>query len=608
MSISQILLRKILPDNRMGSILLPVVLLFFTEVQNLPAQTFHFVDASASFGALRDAQSEDSGPAWGDFNNDGWQDLYIAAFETNSLYRNNGDGTFDEVAGQAGVADATKAKAATWGDIDNDGFLDLYISADEDEPNTLYRNNGDETFTEIGAAAGVDDSSFAQGGAWADFDRDGRLDYFLLQDDVANILFRNNGNLTFSDVTGAAGVVNDWAAYGISWLDYDNDAHPDLFVANCRNLNGNSWTNLLYRNNGDGTFTDVSSETGVDYQGKSWGVAAFDFDNDLDIDVLVVNEDPTDSFLLYENRSGVFTEISEEAGLDDELPALAVTYGDYDNDGDIDIITAGFNPANRLYENRGDGTFRDASAGAPFPALPNPRFTSAATADYDNDGWPDFVIADERSRAYVFHNQAPAAAQDNHWLQVRLEGVQNNRFGIGAKVTVVSADLKQVRYVEAGSGTYSQNMLPVHFGLAGRSEIDSLTIAWPGGVQDVLTGIPADTILDVREGSTTTGVAGQPAQPSDFHLQQNYPNPFNPSTTIVYQVPETGAKTPVTLEIYDTLGRKVRTLVRTSQTSGRYSVIWNGANDASEQVASGVYLYRLRVGEHGEVKRMVLLR
>lgn len=578
-----------------------IVIVAMAMIASVSAQP-QFVDISEHVGNLTSVDDGISGTAWGDFNRDGWQDLYLASFGVNLLFENKQDETFEEVAATFGVDDASESKAATWGDIDNDAYLDLYVSNDTGVPNKLFQNMDGMSFVEISASAGVNDTFFSQGGAWADFDGDGDLDYYLLQDDVGNRFFRNHGDLTFTDVAPDLGMDNVWAAYGICWLDYDSDHDLDLFVANCQSRFGSNWTNLLYRNNGDGSFTEVSGETNLDYFGASWGAKALDFNNDRAMDLVVVNSDDKESFLLYRNDGGVFTEISEDAGLPNVGVLFAVTAGDYDNDGDIDLIAAGFEPAKVLLENKGDGTFRNISERIEFPDLAAPRYESLSTADFDNDGFLDFVIADSRGRAYVFHNQPSDSISQNTWLIVKLRGIQSNSFGIGASVTTVAEDLKQIRYVEAGSGLYAQDMIPVHFGFGKRSTIDTLIVRWPSGIMDTLRDVGSNQILQVEEGSTVTGVRDLQSSisPNDFHLGQNYPNPFNPVTTIPYSV-RVAAK--VTITIYDVRGKQLAVLADGFHQPGRYEVVFDG-----DDLASGVYLYRAEVAGASKVKKLLLLK
>ncbi len=583
-----------------------ILFIVFIDIISLVAQDFTFVDVTTNLDSLNFKLNRDSGPAWGDFNNDGLQDLYISALTTNGLFKNNGDGTFTDIATSAGVADTLKTKAATWGDINNDGYLDLYLSNDRQIANKLYLNNRDETFTDIAQTAGMADLNFAQGGAWADFDEDGDLDYYLLQDDVANNLFRNNGNLQFTDVAPKLGMANDWAAYGITWLDYNQDNHLDLFVANCRNLNGENWTNLLYRNDGGGSFSNVSAETGLDYFGASWGSITFDFDNDLDFDILVVNSDNNHSFLLYQNKQGVFSEISDSARLDNAGIYLAVTAGDYDNDGDLDIFACGLNSIFSLYQNNGRGTFTDISNQVQFPLLASSRFNGAASADYDNDGFLDFVAADEFSHAYLFKNTPPDSVAQNHWLEINLKGISQNRFGIGAQVKVISGSSKQIRIVTSGSGTYSQNMLTLHFGLGRNALIDSLIIQWPGNSRDIFTNVTPDRIITIEEGSTITEIrAKSTTAVSVFTLHQNFPNPFNPSTTLSFTMEKPAE---VDIRIFNVLGKEIRAFHFINLSTGKHQLEWDGKNQNGIESASGTYLVKLQTQESEKTIKILLIR
>ncbi|NIR52322.1 T9SS type A sorting domain-containing protein [candidate division KSB1 bacterium] len=568
---------------------------------------FTFVDISANVDTLTSIEGGVAGSAWGDFNNDGYQDLYLATKGLNLLYRNNSDGTFTDVTNASGMQDTSKSKAGTWGDFNNDGLLDLYVSNNAGHPNRLYRNDGGGNFTDIAVSAGVNDSSFAQGVAWADYDADSDLDFCLIQDDIEDRLFRNDGNGIFTDVAPSFGMDSPWAAYGISWLDFNNDNHLDLYVTNCETRVGDFWTNLLYRNNGDGSFTNVSSDTGLDYFGASQGAFAFDFGNDFDIDILVVNSDGGDSFLLYENSDGAFTEISAQAGLVNVGVLFSVTSGDYDNDGDLDLLVGGLQNASRLFQNQGDGRFEDVSEQIELPMPDDPLFSSVTSADINNDGFLDLLMADERSRAFLFRNQPPNSIAGNHWLIVKLKGVQNNSFGIGAKITAIAQDLRQFRYVVAGSGLYSENMLPVHFGFANRNVVDSLIVLWPNNLADTLYNVAVNQIIEIEEGGLLTDVPDVEVAdtPKSFELAQNYPNPFNASTTIQYRLSENAL---VSLSIYNLIGERIRQYRIGTRTPGDHTLSWNGKTDDGREMPSGIYFYKLTVGQLAQTRKMILSR
>ena len=300
---------------------------------------------------------------FGDYDNDGNLDIYVARLrEVNQLFRNNGDGTFTNVTTTAGIDDMGGTRGVTWGDHDSDGYLDIYVAngygANSGQPNVLYKNNGDGTFTNVAGQAGVAGMKSGGGVTFGDYDTDGDLDLYVANlFGESNVLYRNNGDGTFTDVTELAGVGDkgnehgDVNGHGVVFFDYDNDLDLDIFVGNERK------TNVLYRNNGDETFTDVSVEAGIvgGEEANTRGVAVGDLDNNGDLDIYVANTNQAN--ILYSNNSnGTFSDITEEAGVGDMGAGVSVAFGDYDNDGDLDIYVANWNnQPNVLYRNNGKG-------------------------------------------------------------------------------------------------------------------------------------------------------------------------------------------------------------------------------------------------------------
>ena len=302
-----------------------------------------FLEVGASAGV--DDAGTGEGAAWGDYDGDGDQDLYVVNYgSANKLYRNNGNGTFTEVGVSAGVADTGNGNGAAWGDYDNDGDLDLYLT--NNGTNRLYRNNGNGTFTEVGAAAGVANVGYGIGTAWGDYDNDGDLDLYVVNYGSANLLYRNNGNGTFTEVGVAASVNNAGTGYAAAWGDYDNDGDLDLYLAN------NGTANRLYRNNGNGTFTEVGAAAGVADAGSGFGVAWGDYDNDGRLDLYLTNFGQPNR-LYRNNGNGTFTEVGAAAGVDDGGNGVGTAWGDYDGDGDLDLYMVN-QGTNRLYRNNGN--------------------------------------------------------------------------------------------------------------------------------------------------------------------------------------------------------------------------------------------------------------
>ena len=440
-----------------------------------------------------------TGCAIGDYDNDGDLDLYVTNYGPNLLYRNNGDGTFTDVTERAAVGDSYWGAGCAFLDYDNDGDLDLYVanyldySLDDPRidlipyivdyrgarasdlktyphphnfngaPDRLYRNDGDGTFTDVADAAGVANTEGKSlGVVVTDYDDDGDPDLYVANDMVGNFLYRNNGDGTFTDVGLISGVSynengQEEGGMGVDAGDYDNDGWMDLIVTNFQHE-----TYTLYRNNGNGTFTDVSfaSSTGrVTRPYLGWGVGFFDYNNDGHSDLFAAN-----------------------GHVQDNIERL---------DG-----STSYPQRNLLFHNNGDGTFADASlkSGDGMRLVKASRGT--AFGDYDNDGDVDLFVLNANERADLLRNDG---GNRNNYLTVRTVGTVSNRDGIGARIKVVSGRLKQVKEVRSGSSYLSQNDLRVHFGLGIRSTVDTLMIRWPSGTVQVLTDIPVNRVWTVTE-------------------------------------------------------------------------------------------------------------
>ncbi|HUY82765.1 MAG TPA: CRTAC1 family protein [Acidobacteriaceae bacterium] len=483
-----------------------------------------------------------SGCAWLDYNNDGLLDLYVANGRyipgltnhsspdgidaTNHLYRNNGDGTFTDVTHEAGVAGKGMATGVTVGDFDNDGYPDIYVTGYQSS--ILYHNNGDGTFTDVTADAGVENPYFGVGAAFLDYDRDGHLDLFvgnyirfvnsyrqyypgdhypgpLDYDPEFNRLFHNNGDGTFTDVSHDSGIAAaPGRAMGVTVLDYDNDGWPDIYVAN------DTMASFLYHNNHNGTFTNVAVDAYVAYGQNGEATTAMgpifaDYDNDGWQDLFV--SDARFHRLYHNSGKGYFSDVTNEAGIG-EISGQYVGWGDgfvdFDNDGwrDLFIVNGGLAwlipMESALLRNNGNRTFSDVSAQAGSFFEQQHVSRCAAFADYDNDGYIDAFVTTLGSKGILLHN-TPAEGKRNHWLTVKLVGTVSNRDGYGASLKAVAGDLHQ--YVQAGSesGYLSQSDPRPHFGLGQHAVVDELTIRWPSGIVQKLEHIKADQILIVKE-------------------------------------------------------------------------------------------------------------
>jgi enediyne biosynthesis protein E4 len=442
-------------------------------------------------------------PCWamgavvGDYNNDGFPDLLVTCFGGVVLYRNNGNGTFTDVTRQAGLGkDSQWATGAAFGDYDGDGWVDLFVSHYVDfhlddlpgfgpsktcryreidvqcgprglkgAPDNLFHNNKDGTFTDVSKAAGVDDPQhfFGLAGVWSDFNEDGHLDLFVANDSQPNYLYRNNGNGTFTDIAFDAGVAvsedgAEQANMGIAIGDYLHTGQMSLVISHFDNDYA-----ALFRNNGKMDFTDVSSASGIAQSTRSyvgWGDAFFDLDNDGWLDLFLVN-------------GHVYPQIDTgHSGVAYREPKL-------------------------LFLNQKNGTFKDISkqSGA---AIQTPQVSRGlAVGDLFNDGRIDLVVENLTGPPMILQ---PAGGPHNHWISFELEGSKSNRLALNARVKVSTGDLVQLGEVISGGSYLSQNDLRLHFGLANHSRVDSVDLLWPDGVKETLKNLDANRFYYVREG------------------------------------------------------------------------------------------------------------
>jgi enediyne biosynthesis protein E4 len=512
------------------------------------AAKIDFLHASGATPDKYMVETFGSGVAWLDFDADGFQDLFFvngAPGAANVLYRNNRDGTFQDVtrlAGVAGTAHATAYKTGVAvGDYDNDGHLDLYVTAFG--PNTLYRNNGNGTFVDVTTAAGVAGGAteWSTSTGFLDIDRDGDLDLYVANyldyrlsnnpycgyqragyrmycsptqfDGMADRLFRNNGNGTFTDISKAAGIANPAGkGLGVAFCDFDRDADIDIYVAN------DLVRNFLYRNNGDGTFRDVAYGAGVgfDLNGKpqaGMGTDCADVDGNGLPDIFVTNFSDELNTLYVNQGGGIFEDLTAKAGLGSGF--LPLGFGtklfDLDNDADLDIyVTNGhvidnvalyrptFTHAQKalLYENVGGGRFRDVSATS-GPALQLARVgRGLAVADYDNDGRLDLVVANLGQRPLLLKNQSGSKGA---WLRLLLRGTTSNRFGLGAHVRITTSTGVQEREVNNVASYLSANDIRLHVGLGAATVVQGIDVSWPSGKTQTLRDIPINQALIIEE-------------------------------------------------------------------------------------------------------------
>jgi enediyne biosynthesis protein E4 len=507
-----------------------------------------------------------TGVAVFDYDNDGWPDLFFVNGTTlegarkgekppsNRLYHNNHDGTFTDVTEKSGVTHTGWGQGVCVGDYDNDGWEDLYVTYYG--KSQLLHNNGNGTFTDVTDQAGVGgpDKTWGSGCAFVDYDRDGRLDLVVatyVDFDVStapapgegaacvwkgipvmcgprglkpskNILYHNLGSGKFEDVTVKAGIAKTPGHYAlsVSTFDFDNDGWPDIYVA-C-----DSTPSILYRNNHDGTFTDVAIVAGAAYNedGRAqagMGSTIADYDGDGRLDIFKTNFSDDTSSLYKNNGDGTFTDATFAAGLglNTQYLGWGAMFLDFDNDSwpdvlvvnghvypEVDIHKLGstYNEPRILYHNKGDGTFEDisSSAGAGITSMKSSR--GLAVGDLWNDGKLSAVISNMNTPPSLLVNQMH---YPSHWIGVKVIGTKSNRSGIGARITVMAGARKLVNEVRSGSSYDSNSDMRVHFGLGAADKIKDVEIRWPSGLVEHFEQVKVDSIVTLKEGTGKTSPA-----------------------------------------------------------------------------------------------------
>lgn len=502
------------------------------------------------------------GVALFDYDNDGWLDIFLVngsrlegvkpgAEPTNHLFRNNRDGTFTDVTEKAGLVHHGWGQGVCAGDYDGDGNYDIFVTYYGQ--NILYHNNGDGTFTDVTHASGLQTphNQWSTGAAFLDYDCNSLLDLFVVHyvayedatryshgrgqnctwrglpvmcgprglQGTRNTLYRNNGDGTFTDVSERAGILKTDYRYGFTplVLDYDNDGWPDIYVAN------DSCPSLLFHNNRDGTFSEVGVLAGVAYnedgrEQAGMGVSAGDYDNDGWLDIIKTNFSDDTSTLYHNLRDGTFNDVTFGAGLGSNTRYLGwgTKFFDFDNDGWSDIFIANghvypevdaapqdstYEERKILYRNQRNGTFEDVSLRGGPGILIRRSSRGVAFGDLFNTGQIEIVISNMNDIPTLLHNVAPTL---NHSLLLCLNGVESNRSAIGARVTVRVGRLQMTDEVRSGGSFCSQNDLRLHFGLGTGTQADEVEIKWPSGRREVIKNVSGDRYLVVKEGSGIT--------------------------------------------------------------------------------------------------------
>ncbi len=531
----------------------PAIPVRYTDIRKAAGITF--LQDSTQTDQKYYLETMGTGVGWIDYDQDGLMDLYFVQSAATDLYKpatplrsalyhNNGDGTFSDVTGKAGVGgEGHYGQGVAVGDFDNDGWPDLYVTGYGRA--ILYRNNHDGTFTDVTTKGGVaDEGKWSTSAGWFDYDKDGWLDLvvtnYIEWTPKNNLwcgerapgyrsycnpgnykgqktkLYHNNHDGTFTDVSDKSGVgLPESKGMGVVLADFDNDGWPDIAIAN------DTWPNFLFLNNHDGTFKDVSLVSGlaVSEDGKyeaGMGIDAADVNGDGLLDVYITHLDFELNRLYLNNGDTTFTDDTYSSGIGAKarlLSGVAAKFLDYDNDGWMDILQlngamldnvslyhseVSYKEPLLMFRNLGQGRFEMTSAQLGPDFLRPVAGRGLATADFDNDGDLDIAVNNRGEYPELLRNDGGNA---NHWLEVLLIGTKSNRDGVGARLKLTSEGFTEVQQAEGGTSYMSASDPRIHFGLGKRGKVDSLEITWPSGQVDKLANIPIDQIIAVKEGA-----------------------------------------------------------------------------------------------------------
>lgn len=576
---------------------------------NLKAQDFVKVMTSVvsnDSGASRSVN-------WIDYDNDNDLDLFISTGyrygDDNFLYRND-NGTFVRIFNRPLVNDNLPSDGASWGDFNNDGLPDLCVVNWWNKINLLYSNQGNGNFSFMSSSVVCTQPSYSETCSWGDYNNDGLIDLFITNSDGTNhrnFLYKNNGSGNFVKIdTGI--VVNDSAfARGMNWVDVDNDRDLDIFVCREKNIN-----ELLYINDGNGYFTKVTGIPLTSSRGESWSGSWGDYDNDGDLDVFITNHENQVNFLFRNDGNLNFTKITTGPLVTEPGYNSTGGWGDYDNDGDLDMFVSQSYGApitrklvNKLFKNllieTGAASFEKVTTG---PLVNDSGNTYGfAWGDYDNDGDLDLAegnTLNENQKNALYKNEL---SNGNKWLNVKCVGSVMNKSAIGAKVRI-KANINgnavwQMQEIDGQSGYCGQNLI-LHFGFGNAAIIDSIKVEWTSGDQ-YFTNVATNKNVTITEKGTLISVNEKKTNIStDYPLNQNYPNPFNPNTIISYELTVSGN---ISLEVFDVLGKNVATLINKRQNAGNYEIEFDGSN-----LPGGIYFYTLKTENFSETKKMLMIK
>ena len=565
-------------------------LLFLFSIALSSAQlAFEDTASLKGVGYTYGASTYGGGVSFADFDGDGWDDLTYSTTDGQELlfFKNNG-GTFTEI--DLGISNTNLVKQVIWVDYDNDGDKD-FMATSFTGHNKFYRNTGSMTFVDISDTIGFfTDNLWTYGVSFGDIDSDGDLDAFISnRDDTTfnqySYLYRND-NGTYVDITASAGIyTGNQLSFCSAFFDYDNDGDQDIYVANDKIAN----MNRLYQNDGNGNFTDVSELSGAGIAIDAMSTTIGDYNNDGWFDIYVSNT-LGGNYLLKNNGDGTFTNQSPSVGTEMSTIAWGSSFLDADNDTDLDLYVSsnqdGSGPPSWLtaafYENDGTNNFSIPS-GIGMDNDSRKSFSNAM-GDLNNDGLADIIVMNDTENYYLWENKT---TNSNNYLKVKLEGVVNNRDGIGSKIEISISGNKQYRYTLCGEGYLGQNSSTEMFGLGTATEVDYVKVTWLNGAEDVFNNVSANQTLNIVEGASLSL--------DEFNTTTNvtiHPNPTKGAVTV------SNLKEDTVLTIYNILGKKLATQTISS--------INNMVNIS--KYPKGIYLFTFKDKQGLEATKKVVLQ
>ncbi len=560
------------------------------------AQTFTKITSGSFVTNVGDSRSVN----WVDVNGDGFIDCMItngpATGQDNFLYINNGTGGFTALTGDTIVKDNKPSDGATWADSDNDGDLDCYVVNWYNTKNLFYNNTGVGAFFQTQNAVETS-GGYCETGSWGDYDNDGLVDLYVARSGGTlatnkNLLFHNEGGNVFTKVLTGTPITDAFISRSVNWTDIDSDGDLDLFVTN-----ENDQNESLYRNDGAGVFTKLTNGPLLNDGGKTMSSSWGDYDNDGDLDVFLANDQGNDGLFRNEGHFN-FTKITSDTVSNCGGNSFSSAWSDIDNDGDIDLyVTNSFGTTtlwpNFLFLNNGNGSFT--RVGNTAPATDLDWSYGCAFGDYDNDGFEDLAVATCRYNSVdrpdlLYHNDG----NSNNWITIKLVGTTTNKSAIGTKIRVKAIingnPVWQMRELSAQTSYCGQNDLRPHFGLGNATNIDSIKVEWLNGIVEYYTNITTNRFITIVQGKGITGINNESLLKINDVLI--YPNPA--STKITIKIPDEYRNEYFVSYIYDQNG----ILIYSSNNEKEIDI---------KELTIGTYTIKLKVGKSYNTQTIIKL-